>query len=58
MLTGSHGQGDKTLDANVKAAVGVQRLIPPDLAHWADVHHRADGAVRESLVAAELLAVA
>jgi len=38
-----HGPGDKTLDANVKTAVGVQRLIPPDRAHWADVHHRADG---------------
>jgi hypothetical protein len=32
MLTGSHGArsgGDKKLDANVKAAVVVQLLIPP-----------------------------
>src|ERR1700679_1514555 len=34
-------RGDKKLDANVKAAVGVQLLIPPDRAHWADVHYRA-----------------
>src|ERR1700678_663185 len=27
-------RGDKRLDANVKAAVGVQPLIPPDRAHW------------------------
>src|ERR1700679_3290541 len=43
-MTGSHGArsgGDKKLDANVKAAVVVQLLIPPDRAYWADVHHRA-----------------
>ena len=27
-------RGDERLDANVKAAVGVQPLIPPDRAHW------------------------
>ena len=43
MLTRHKVRGDKKLDAHVKAAVGVPLLIPPDRAHWADVHHRAGG---------------
>src|ERR1700733_14616557 len=43
-------RGDKELEANVKAAVGFQLLIPPDRAHWPryitaqEVHHRLKGA--------------
>jgi len=54
MLTGSHGEGDKELEANVKAAVGFQLLIPPDRAHWPryitaqEVHDYPAGADRVS----------
>ena len=37
MLTRHTVRGDKKLDANVKAAVGVQLLIPSDGAHGAEV---------------------
>jgi hypothetical protein len=41
------------LEANVKAAVGFQLLIPPDRAHWPryitaqDVHHHLVGEYRQ-----------
>jgi hypothetical protein len=41
MLTRHTAWGNKRLDANIKTAVGVQPLIPPGCAHWAEVHHRA-----------------
>src|ERR1700722_3483870 len=49
MLTSSQGQGGQEVGRQRKATVGVQPLIPPELAHWPryiiaqEVHHHLGG---------------